>query len=87
LIIHWLIVLSIAVVLGWVTSLLMRRIGMGPVVCIPVALIGAVLGGILYSIYDPVSNFAFYGFALFLTILALGGSVYAYVLTGTERRV
>jgi hypothetical protein len=60
---------------------------MGPIVCIPVAVIGAVLGGILYNVYDPVSNFAFYGFAIFLTIVALGGGIFAYVLTGTERRV
>ncbi len=85
--IHWIIVLSIAVALGWMTSLLMRRVGMGAIVCIPVAMIGSVLGGILYNVYDPVSNFAFYGFAIFLTILSLGGAIYAYVLTGTERRV
>ena len=85
--IAWIIVLSVAAVLGWVTSLAMRRVGMGPIVCIPVAMLGAVLGGVIHHIYDPTSNLAFYGLAILLCVLSLGGSVYAFFLTGAERRV
>ncbi len=86
LLVAWIIVLAIAAVLGWITSLAMRRVGMGPIVCIPVAVIGAILGGVIHYIYDPVSTLAFYGLSLLLSVLALGGSIYAFFLTGAERR-
>jgi uncharacterized membrane protein YeaQ/YmgE (transglycosylase-associated protein family) len=83
----WLIVLVISAVLGWITSLVMRRFGMGPRVCVPVAMIGAVLGGIIHHLYDPANGLAFYGLAALLCLLALGGSVYSFVLSGAERRI
>ena len=83
----WLFVIAFALIIGWVTSLAMRRVGMGPVVCIPIAVIGAILGGIIYYIADPASPLAFYGLSMLLSVLALGGGVYAFFLTGAERRV
>lgn len=83
----WIIVLAIAIVIGWGVSFLMRRVGMGAIVCIPVAMIGAVLGGLLHHIYNPEVNAAFYGLSLLLCVMSLGGGIYAFFLTSSERRV
>lgn len=83
----WIVVLSIAVVIGWAASFLMRRFGMGAIVCIPIAIIGAGLGGLLHHIYNPEANIAFYVISVMMSIMALGGGVYSFFLTSSERRV
>jgi uncharacterized membrane protein YeaQ/YmgE (transglycosylase-associated protein family) len=87
---HWLTIVAFAIVLGWICSLVMRRYGMGPVVCLPIAVIGAVLGGGLdrgvFRVAEP-PHYSFYGLSLLLCLLALGGGIYAFNLTRSERRI
>lgn len=86
---HWLIIIAFAIVFGWTLSLVMRRYGMGVIVCVPVALLGAGLGGALDRLVTQVDTpaYSFYGLSLLLSLLALGGATWAYMLTKTERRI
>lgn len=86
---HWFIVIAYAAVFGWLVSLVTRRYGMGPVVTVPVSVLGGCLGGGL----DRVTNaglgpgFAFYSLAVLLSLLATVGGSFAFLLTSSERRV
>lgn len=86
---HWLIIISYAVIFGWLSSLVSRRYGMGAVVTIPIAVLGACLGGGLDRInnspYAP--GFGFYGLAVLLSLLATVGGSFAFLLTSSERRI
>lgn len=86
---RWLIITLLAIPLGWLTSLVTRRYGMGPVVCLPIAVLGAWMGGALtLIIFEPsMPGYMFYGISLLMSILALGGGSFAFLLTGSERRV
>lgn len=86
---HWAIVFTFAIVFGFLVSFVARRYGMGPVVTVPVAVLGAALGGALDRIIFNVSApaFSFYGLSLLLCTLAVGGAAFAFLLTSSERRV
>lgn len=85
---HWIVIALIAIAFGWLYGLVTRPVGFGSVVSIPVSLIGALLGATL-SVVALKGNglWSFYGLACAFSIVALGGALYAFVLTSSERRL
>lgn len=86
---HWAIVLTCAFIFGWLVSFVTRRYGMGAVVTVPIAVLGAGLGGALDRVIFNLSApaFSFYGLSALLCLLAVGGGAFAFLLTSSERRV
>ncbi len=86
--VNWLIILTCAILLGWFASLLLNRF-LKASLSIPVALAGAILGGILAQVTQAGHGemWAFYGMSFFCTFLAFVGAIWTSVLVRSEKRV
>ncbi|MCM2281136.1 MAG: hypothetical protein NDI61_04745 [Bdellovibrionaceae bacterium] len=84
----WIIIIALAIPLGWFVSLITRRYGMGAIVCVPIAVLGAAMGGALDRILFEAATpaYTFYALSLLLSVAALGGGTFAFLLTSSERR-
>lgn len=88
---EWIFIAIIGAVIGVIVSFLVQPMRMPQPLVITIAVIGALLGGGLYYITNANINifgeWSFYFLGVIVSIGFLAGSILAFGLTSTEKRV
>ena len=86
---EWLLVAIIGAVIGVVVSVVVGGVRVPAVLCVTIGIIGALGGAVLFKMTgaEVFGTWSLYIAGAGISILALAGGIFAYLLTSAENRV